>query len=65
VPGELGNEEEGMNVGYYEHRYKQDGEPMCDPDTRKHPVELETRPNSKMVMNVIKRAKEIKNAKSK
>jgi hypothetical protein len=49
MPGELGNEDEQQGAGYYEHRYRSNGDdPPTDPDTQS------PKPKGDMVLRVIK-----------
>ena len=53
MPGELGNEEEQLGAGYYEHRYKQDPDPN-DPSEEVFD-ERANRISKRRILNVLKK----------
>lgn len=53
MPGELGNEEEQLGVGYYEHRYKQDPDPNNPSEERFE--DLVDRVSKRRILNVLKK----------
>jgi hypothetical protein len=52
MPGELGNEDEQMGVGYYERRYPTDSDPNLTP---KGTIEdMKAKISKKSIMNVLR-----------
>lgn len=53
MPGELGNEEEQSEVGYYEHRYGPDEDPSTEP---KGTIgDMVKKPSGESVMRVLRK----------
>lgn len=53
MPGELGNEDEQPEVGYYEHRYSPDDDPCTEP--RGSIGDMKDRPSGGSVMRVLRK----------
>lgn len=52
MPGELGNEDEQQQVGYYEHRYSPDDDPCTEPPGTIE--DMKKKPSNSSVMRVLR-----------